>query len=270
MSATDLQTGAREAADTEFAAAAASVLEQALGGGVGIACGEPRVDVAVADLLPVGAGAVFAHWMAGDEPVCVAIALASSIVETIEGSDAPTSASDAAEAALRAATVGSTMIDDHAVALDPRSLAPSSGWMGVPLLEGTLHVATIMAGAGVEHPASLAAPPPAPVSPEVTVHAFGEIDEAGDPDPLARAMGMINDVEMNVTVELGRARMTVRELLSLNAGSVVELDRAAGSPVDVLVNGRLIARGEVVVVDEEFGIRIAEIVGGGADGRRAP
>jgi flagellar motor switch protein FliN/FliY len=66
---------------------------------------------------------------------------------------------------------------------------------------------------------------------------------------------------MGVTAELGRTRMTVRDLLSLTPGSVVELDRAAGSPVDVLVNGTLIARGEVVVIDEEFGIRISEIIG---------
>ena len=65
---------------------------------------------------------------------------------------------------------------------------------------------------------------------------------------------------MGVTAELGRRRMTVRDLLALTPGSVIELDRAAGSPVDVLVNGTLIARGEVVVIDEEFGIRIAEIV----------
>jgi flagellar motor switch protein FliN/FliY len=65
---------------------------------------------------------------------------------------------------------------------------------------------------------------------------------------------------MGVTAELGRRRMTVRELLALTPGTVIELDRAAGSPVDVLVNGTLIARGEVVVIDEEFGIRIVEIV----------
>ena len=66
---------------------------------------------------------------------------------------------------------------------------------------------------------------------------------------------------MGVTAELGRRRMTVRDLLALTPGSVIELDRAAGSPIDVLVNGTLIARGEVVVIDEEFGIRISEIVG---------
>jgi flagellar motor switch protein FliN/FliY len=55
--------------------------------------------------------------------------------------------------------------------------------------------------------------------------------------------------------------MTVRDLLALTPGSVVELDRLAGSPVDVLVNGTLVARGEVVVIDEEFGVRISEIIG---------
>lgn len=73
-------------------------------------------------------------------------------------------------------------------------------------------------------------------------------------------LNLLRDVAMEITVELGRTRMTVRELLSLSAGAVVELDRAAGSPADLLVNGTLIARGEVVVVDEDFGIRITEIV----------
>jgi flagellar motor switch protein FliN/FliY len=73
-------------------------------------------------------------------------------------------------------------------------------------------------------------------------------------------MRILSDVEMTVTAELGRAFMTVRELLSLTPGSIVELDRVAGTPIDVLVNGTVVARGEVVVVDEEFGVRITEIV----------
>jgi len=73
-------------------------------------------------------------------------------------------------------------------------------------------------------------------------------------------LDMLRDVEMEVTVEIGRTRMTVRELLELSPGQVVELDRAAGSPADLLVNGTLLARGEIVVVDEDFGIRITEIV----------
>lgn len=78
----------------------------------------------------------------------------------------------------------------------------------------------------------------------------------------ARTWGidMLRDVEMEVTCELGRTRMTVRQLLALAPGDVVELDRLAGSPADLLVNGTLLARGEVVVVDESFGLRITEIV----------
>jgi len=78
----------------------------------------------------------------------------------------------------------------------------------------------------------------------------------------ARSWGidMLRDVEMEVTCELGRTRMTVRQLLALAPGDVVELDRLAGAPADLLVNGTLLARGEVVVVDESFGLRITEIV----------
>ena len=81
-----------------------------------------------------------------------------------------------------------------------------------------------------------------------------------------RGIEMLHGVDMEVTVELGRTRMTVRDLLALAPGDVLELDRAAGSPADLLVNGRLIARGEVVVVDEDFGLRITEIVDESAAG----
>ncbi|HET9187303.1 MAG TPA: flagellar motor switch protein FliN [Acidothermaceae bacterium] len=80
----------------------------------------------------------------------------------------------------------------------------------------------------------------------------------------AERLDLLSNVEMDVTAELGRTRMTVRELLSLTPGVVVELDRMAGSPIDLFVNGTLIARGEVVVIDEEFGVRITEIVTPGA------
>ncbi|WP_183093923.1 flagellar motor switch protein FliN [Nocardioides stalactiti] len=78
--------------------------------------------------------------------------------------------------------------------------------------------------------------------------------------PAPRGLELLHGVDMEVTVELGRTRMTVRDLLALSPGAVLELDRAAGSPADLLVNGRLIARGEVVVVDEDFGLRVTEIV----------
>jgi flagellar motor switch protein FliN len=83
----------------------------------------------------------------------------------------------------------------------------------------------------------------------------------GVPQPIVpRSLDLIMDVSMRVTVELGRSTMTVEEVLSLGPGSVVELNKLAGEPVDVLVNEQLIARGEVVVVDENFGVRVTEIV----------
>ncbi len=80
--------------------------------------------------------------------------------------------------------------------------------------------------------------------------------------PVATRLDQLTHVQMEVTVEIGRTRMSVGELLGLTPGHVVELDRAAGAPVDLFVNGTLLARGEVVVVDEDFGFRVTEIVGG--------
>ena len=68
------------------------------------------------------------------------------------------------------------------------------------------------------------------------------------------------DIPLEVSVELGRVKMQVREVVELGAGSIVEIGKAAGEPVDVLVNGRLVARGEVVVIDDNFGVRITEIL----------
>ena len=70
----------------------------------------------------------------------------------------------------------------------------------------------------------------------------------------------ILDVPVTVSMEIGRARISIRNLLQLNQGSVLELDRLAGEPMDVLVNGTLVARGEVVVVNDKFGIRLTDII----------
>lgn len=70
----------------------------------------------------------------------------------------------------------------------------------------------------------------------------------------------ILDIPVHISMEIGRTQISIRNLLKLNQGSVVELDRLAGEPMDVLVNGTLIARGEVVVVNEKFGLRLTDIV----------
>ncbi|MBK1641874.1 flagellar motor switch protein FliN [Chromatium okenii] len=73
-------------------------------------------------------------------------------------------------------------------------------------------------------------------------------------------LNMLLDVPVTISMEIGRSRITIRNLLQLNQGSVVELDRLAGAPLDVLVNGTLIAHGEVVVVNEKFGIRLTDVI----------
>ena len=78
--------------------------------------------------------------------------------------------------------------------------------------------------------------------------------------PVAAEIDLLSDVEMTVTVELGRTKMKVRDLLRMTEGSLIELGRGIGEAVDVLVNGSVIARGDVVVVDDELGIRITEFV----------
>lgn len=71
---------------------------------------------------------------------------------------------------------------------------------------------------------------------------------------------VLENIEVKMTVEVGRTEITIRDLLRLNEGAVVELDRLAGDPLDILINGTMIAKGEVVMVGERFGIRFGEIV----------
>ncbi len=73
-------------------------------------------------------------------------------------------------------------------------------------------------------------------------------------------IGIIMDVPLEITVELGRTSKTIKEILEFSPGTVVELDKLAGEPIDILVNGKNIAKGEVVVIDENFGIRLTDIV----------
>jgi flagellar motor switch protein FliN len=87
---------------------------------------------------------------------------------------------------------------------------------------------------------------------------------AGDgvPADVANDLERLRDVPVELAVEIGRTRMTIGETLALGPGSIITLNRLAGEPVDLLVNGKPIARGEVVVIDEEFGLRITDVVPG--------
>ncbi|MBE3598013.1 MAG: flagellar motor switch protein FliN [Limnochordaceae bacterium] len=88
---------------------------------------------------------------------------------------------------------------------------------------------------------------------------FGEL-QPGQAEGEAHNLNLLLDVGVTLTVEIGRARLTLGQVMELRRGSVVELDKLAGEPVDVLVNGKLVARGEIVLLDEKFGIKINDIV----------
>ncbi|WP_433371152.1 flagellar motor switch protein FliN [Actinoplanes sp. CA-142083] len=210
---------------------------------------------ATADVLPEGQAvtAKFSGAANGEVVVVVGQDLADALKESPLGElDLTAAVRPALEAASR--VFGPVVLDpgqimEPGVALS--ALAAKDDAVLVPLVEGEdvrAVIALALSPWPNEEPGQVDLARPAPTAAMVR----GGLD-------------MLHDVEMEVSAELGRTRMSVRELLSLTPGAIVELDRAAGSPADLLVNGRLIARGEVVVVDENFGIRITEIVAPGAE-----
>lgn len=100
-----------------------------------------------------------------------------------------------------------------------------------------------------------------PEAPTAQSAQFQELQaESSEPLDGEVQLDAILDVPVTISMEIGRTQIAIRNLLQLNQGSVVELDRLAGEPMDVLVNGTLIAKGEVVVVNEKFGIRLTDII----------
>lgn len=172
----------------------------------------------------------------------LAEALASAPSGALEPGAALQPALDAAAVALGATAGAGETLTGRKLAASVKGAA-----VAVPLHHGDEVAAVLFVGNLV---------PTAPAAPaEVGAHPV-----ASTVTPAARGVELLHGVSMEVTVELGRTRLSVRELLALSPGDVLELDRAAGSPADLLVNGRLIARGEVVVVDEDFALRVTEIV----------
>jgi flagellar motor switch protein FliN/FliY len=196
-------------------------------------------------------------------------ALASSPLGGLDLAAAAQPALDAAAAVLGAAAGAARQVELELVLADL-----GGDFTVVPLIGSGVAAALLLpvdalaraAGAGPGRPDDTgAAGPvfeadpvasPAPPAPPA-VHA---VPDPSTPVNGHRGIEMLHGVDMEVTVELGRTRMAVRDLLALAPGAVLELDRAAGSPADLLVNGRLIARGEVVVVDEDFGLRVTQIL----------
>lgn len=95
---------------------------------------------------------------------------------------------------------------------------------------------------------------------DVSTVPLDELQAEGGKSNLNPDLDVILDIPVSISMEVGRTSITIRNLLQLNQGSVIELDRLAGEPLDVLVNGTLIAHGEVVVVNEKFGIRMTDVI----------
>ncbi len=213
---------------------------------------------AAARLLPAVAPLVPAPAPAGQRPDPGALAVVASFVGP-NSADVVLVADEAVREALAAGAPDGSPID-LAAALRP-ALEAAVAELGAGVLEAARTEPVATALPADAHLVALAT--------EAGVQAWFGLRLRSEPTakapgvPTQRAsLSVLYDVEMTLTAELGRTRLPVRQVLELTPGAVLELDRAAGSPADVMVNGRLIARGEVVVIDEEFGIRITEIVRG--------
>jgi flagellar motor switch protein FliN/FliY len=285
----------------DAALAAARALERLLGHDVMLTVGEPLVADLTTTPLPEGSTRAVALPFGADIPGDVTLIATEQLATSIEAATADASLVDGALPALAAATdvmeaaLPLQASTAHAGEIATDTLTGVGGdFVTVPLFENDAYVAAIVirvvddghfddvATSDSAAAAAAAFEPPAPIAiaPEyASVGAGGAAGASAGPGTVAayqfqmlgdgngaagpvRPLPLLNDVQMELTAELGRQRMKVRDLVALEPGSVIQLDRAAGSPVDVLVNGALIAHGEVVVIDEEFGIRVAEIVVG--------
>ncbi len=222
--------------------------------------GEPTNQLSQLQLDGVAVTARFTGARSGD----VLITVERALVDALQNS--PLGALDVAAALAPALTAAvnstGTALTGPGTALDPKAaleafLAKPDAFV-VPLLHGGQTRALI----GI-----VLAPEPAATPLHNTPH-YPSPDElrataaaaASHPASARRGLDLLRDVSMDVTAQIGSTRMTISELLALTEGAVVELDRAAGAPADLLVNGHLIARGEVVVIDENFALRITEII----------
>jgi flagellar motor switch protein FliN/FliY len=232
----------------------------------------PRSEDTPIDIVP-GATHAFTLTLGGGFSGAVSLFITDAFAEALQaaGIDAATVVGDALQAGaseLVAAADGEVTSSGPSEVAVFDALTSGEGEIVVyPLLKAGAPLACLSVRVASDGPVVDASAAPSPIATAeaatagLAPHEFQALGGASGGVAVAtRSLTILQDVQMGVTAELGRRRMTVRELLALTPGTVIELDRAAGSPVDVLVNGTLIARGEVVVIDEEFGIRIVEIV----------
>jgi len=243
-------------ATNDVALAVTSALEQVLGEDVILAVGIAQRQAPNADVLPDGTSRAVSLPITNGLDGEIALIVSDTMATTLEARASDELLTSSTTAALEAGARAVAGLVEGELNLGRLSevplenvIADDADFIVYPLLQNDVRVACLVIKVIT-----------AESSTSVALHEFAPLNDGGSAFGGSRPLAILKDVEMGVTAELGRRRMTVRDLLALTPGSVIELDRAAGAPVDVLVNGTLIARGEVVVIDEEFGIRIAEIV----------
>jgi flagellar motor switch protein FliN/FliY len=239
--------------DREVILAFATALETAIGRDSLFTVGRPRPAIAEIVNDPDARAAALEFDLGGDIAGTIALVMVPAFAATVEGTGADEQLSTAAVGPLMAAAIALATLaqrefepnhdDVFELSLADAQASLVDDVVVYPILDGTDAVACLVIAIGTRVEFSA--------------------DAAARPAPLTVPGGaslVLADVEMGVTAELGRSEMTVRELLSITPGAVIDLDRTVGTPVDLLVNGTAIARGEVVIVDEEFGVRITEIL----------
>jgi flagellar motor switch protein FliN/FliY len=243
--------------DTQAANAIKAVLEQQLGD-VALSVGSPQTGVFdAAAHLPGADALVHAALMQAVAEGALSLALSAATVARI--AEAGADPAQVMNAAINAAVPALEQASGQSVnAMAPNAIDASSisgrESVIVPISDADGVIAHVIVQGRLDDSG-------------VAPHEFQPLidSDANNLNVGNRSLDILHEVELDVTAELGRLRMMVREVLAITPGTVLELDRPAGSPIDVLVNGVLIARGEVVVIDEEFGVRITEILTGQDD-----
>jgi len=210
--------------------------------------------------------------------------LPTATLLTASPADASSVPGGAAETAVVTSFVGASSADLALVLFEADALAAAASPEGAAVsiadvLRPSFEAATQAFGAGVLGTARIDDATALFADPDTAVFA---LDDANGPagwiavrvrssgilhggrrlgnDEIVGKLGRINNVEMSLTVEIGRTRIPVRDVLGLEPGAVIELDRSAGAPADVMLNGRLIAHGEIVVIDQDYAVRITKIL----------
>lgn len=207
------------------------------------------------DPLPAADSPAVIATLSAESSLQVMLAVSDAIAEALEGAEGMTPVQALVPALEAAAATLATGVLEGTTQTNAAEQLAAGDWTSATLeaegtVEGWVAVREVAATPETEEsPVDTPAATTPPVS-----------QATATPEQRAESMKLLYDVEMTLTAEIGRTKLAVHDVLDLAPGAVIELDRSAGSAADVMVNGRLIAHGEIVVVDEEYGIRITEIV----------